>query len=75
MKKPFIFLALLASPLFAADDPYESQADMDALAGALGETAHAYPGTTHWFAEADRPEYDAAAARLAFELTVTFLRE
>ena len=23
MKKPFIFLALLASPLFAADDPYE----------------------------------------------------
>ena len=57
----------------AADDPYESQDDMNALAAALGETAHSYPGTTHWFAESDRPEYNAAAAALAFERTVAFL--
>ena len=44
------------------------------LAANLGETAHTYPGTRHWFAEADRPEYNAAAAALAFERTVAFLR-
>lgn len=58
----------------ASDDPYESEADMDALAANLGETAHSYPGTRHWFAEADRPEYDSAAAELAKQRTVTFLR-
>lgn len=58
----------------AADDPYESQPDMAALAANIGETAHTYPGTTHWFAEADRPEYNPAAARLAFERSVAFLR-
>jgi carboxymethylenebutenolidase len=58
----------------ASDDPYESQEDMDTLAGNLGETAHTYPGTKHWFAEADRPEYNAAAAALAFDRTVEFLR-
>jgi carboxymethylenebutenolidase len=58
----------------ATDDPYESQADMDALAANIGETAHTYQGTRHWFAEADRPEYNAAAATLAFDRTVSFLR-
>jgi carboxymethylenebutenolidase len=58
----------------ATDDPYESQADMDALAANIGETAYTYPGTKHWFAEADRPEYNAAAAALAFDRTVAFLR-
>lgn len=58
----------------AADDPYESQADMDALTANLGTMAHSYAGTTHWFAEADRPEYNRGAATLAFERTVEFLK-
>ena len=58
----------------AADDPHESREDMDAFAANLGASAHSYAGTTHWFAESDRPEYDPAAARLAFERTVAFLR-
>jgi carboxymethylenebutenolidase len=64
---------------FAADDPFESAEDMATLAAALEAAgppnqSYAYPGTKHWFAEADRPEYDANAARLAFDRTVAFLR-
>ncbi len=64
---------------FAADDPYESAEDMKALGDVLsadggGNVAYSYAGTQHWFAEKDRPEYDAAAAKLAFERTVAFLR-
>jgi carboxymethylenebutenolidase len=64
---------------FAADDDYESAQDMAALATALASAgppnaAHTYPGTRHWFAERDRPEYDSVAATLAFKRTVAFLR-
>jgi carboxymethylenebutenolidase len=38
-------------------------------------TLHTYPGVGHWFVEADRPEYDPAAAKLAWERTFTFLKE
>ena len=38
-------------------------------------TFHIYPGVGHWFVESDRPEYDSAAASLAWERTFEFLKE
>lgn len=36
---------------------------------------HIYPGVGHWFVEEDRPEYDPAAAKLAWERTFEFLKK
>ncbi|HWB46267.1 MAG TPA: dienelactone hydrolase family protein [Hyphomicrobiaceae bacterium] len=63
---------------FAADDDFESAADVAAMTAALKaagppNATETYPSTKHWFAEADRPEYVEAAAELAFGRTVTFL--
>jgi carboxymethylenebutenolidase len=38
-------------------------------------TLHIYPGVGHWFVESDRPEYDPAAAQLAWGRTFEFLKK
>ena len=65
---------------FAADDPFEpaeSVAQMEKELQAAGRpvTVYTYPGTKHWFFEENRPEYDAEAARLAWERTIQFLHQ
>ncbi len=64
---------------FAGKDDFETDDDMAEMAKALEASgppniSFSYPGTAHWFAEIDRPEYDMDAANLAFERTVGFLR-
>lgn len=65
---------------FAENDPYEPSEAVQALednlrAAGRPYTFHTYPGTGHWFFEADRPEaYDPAAAQLAWERTLAFLQ-
>lgn len=38
-------------------------------------TLHIYPGVGHWFVEEDRPEYDPAAAKQAWDRTFDFLKK
>jgi carboxymethylenebutenolidase len=58
---------------FPFDKAKEMQQDMKAAG--VEVTIHFYPGTAHWFMEEDRPEYDPAAASLAWERTLEFLKQ
>jgi carboxymethylenebutenolidase len=65
---------------FAENDPFESaesvaEMEQELQAADRQFTFYTYPGTKHWFFEENRPEYDAEAARLAWERTIQFLHE
>jgi carboxymethylenebutenolidase len=63
---------------FATDDPFETAESIDDLEKQLTDqqregTILRYDGARHWFAEQDRPEYDAPAAAMAYSRTLHFL--
>jgi carboxymethylenebutenolidase len=65
---------------FAEEDEYETPDNVAELEAALRDagrpvTFYQYPGTGHWFFEPDRPQaYNQAAAELAWERTLAFLK-
>lgn len=66
---------------FAENDPFEPRSGVDDLETALKRagrpvTFYHYSGTGHWFFEPDRPQaYNQAAAGLAWERTLAFLKQ
>src|SRR3972149_662874 len=65
---------------FAADDEFEPAEDVLQLEQHIRQAGkkvafYTYPGTRHWFFEPDRPDYDPAAAQLAWERTAAFLHK
>jgi len=65
---------------FAEEDPFESaesvaQMEQELRAAGRLATFYTYPGTKHWFFGENRPEYNAEAARLAWQRTIQFLHE
>lgn len=65
---------------FAEHDEFEPQSEVDALKAALKDAGrpvefYTYPDTGHWFFEPDRTDaFNAAAASLAWDRTLAFLR-
>ena len=64
---------------FAENDEFEPPANVDELEKSLRRagrpvTFYRYSGTGHWFFEPDRPQYNPAAANLAWDRTLTFLK-
>ena len=65
---------------FAENDEFETKSNVDALEESLKRvgrpvTFHRYAGVGHWFFEPDRTDaYDEAAARVAWERTLEFLK-
>lgn len=57
--------------------PFEQAKEMEQnmKAASVDVTIHLYPRVAHWFVEEDRPEYDSAAAKLAWERTFDFLKK
>ena len=49
--------------------------EQDMKNAGLDVTLHFYPKVAHWFMESDRPEYDTAAASLAWDRTFEFLKK
>ena len=61
-------------PVPAAED--SAAADLRMRRAGWEVEFHVYPGTGHWFFEADRPDaYQADAAELAWQRTLAFLRK
>ena len=65
---------------FSKDDEWEPYEWVEKKFGEMkaahvDATTHIYPGVAHWFVETDRPEYDPAAAQLAWERTFKFLKQ
>lgn len=63
---------------FCAEDEWEPNEFVDNTfaefkKAGVDATRHIYPGVAHWFMETDRPEYDSAAASLAWDRTIEFL--
>ena len=65
---------------FAENDQWGAHAKKiaalkDRIQGAnQGVNFYTYPETEHWFFETDRPEYHQEASELAWERTITFLK-